>query len=165
MVHDFKKSIIVGQEGEEIIKNYLRNNPKVESFEDVSNIERYQNRDIDLIVQFKNNTAVAVEVKTDTYTSGNIFYETMSNMEHGVVGCMVKSKADYLFYYFTKTRELYILDFEKYRTWFRANRYRFTRKLLKNVDKARTGTYTSEGYTIPKKFLEEDFKGYKKIIL
>lgn len=165
MVHDFKKSIIVGQEGEEIIKNYLRNNPKVKGFDDVSNVERYQNRDIDLIVDFMDGTAVVVEVKTDTYTSGNIFYETMSNMECGVVGCMVKSKADYLFYYFTETRELYIMDFEKYRAWFRANKYRFSRKLLKNIDKKRTGTYTSEGYTIPKKFLEADFKGYKKVIL
>lgn len=165
MIHDFKKSIIVGQEGEEIIKNYLRNNPKVKGFDDVSSVEYYQNRDIDLIVDFVDGRAFAVEVKTDTYTSGNIFYETMSNMECGVKGCMVRSKANFLFYYFTETRELYIMNFDKYRDWFYANKYRFSRKLLKNIDKKRTGTYTSEGYTIPKKFLEENFTAYKKVIL
>ena len=165
MVHEFNKSIVVGQAGEEIIKEYLRKNPKVKGFDDVSNIQRFQNRDIDLIVDFLDGTAVAVEVKTDTYTSGNIFYETMSNMECGVVGCMVKSKANFLFYYFTETKELYIMNFDKYRAWFRKNKHLFTRKLLKNKNKAGTGTYTSEGYTIPKKFLEENFTAYKKVIL
>lgn len=164
-IHEFNKSIKIGEYGEELIKEYLKNNYRVKSFEDVSHIERYQNRDIDLIVNFIDGTACAVEIKTDTYTSGNIFYETMSNIEHNVAGCMVISKADYLFYYFTETRELYILDFDKYRMWFKENKHNFCRKLLKNKNKAGTGTYTSEGYTIPKIFLENNFRWYKKIIL
>ena len=51
-VHDFKKSIVVGDYGEKIIKEYLQSNPRIVEVEDVSNIPRYQNRDIDLIVQF-----------------------------------------------------------------------------------------------------------------
>ena len=163
-VHDFKKSIVVGDYGEKIIKEYLQSNPRIVEVEDVSNIPRYQNRDIDLIVQFDDGRAAAIEIKTDTYTSGNIFFETMSNVEHNVVGCMYKTKADYLFYYFTETRELYILNMDKYRAWFEANKSHFKRKQFKNVNRQRNGTYTSVGYTIPKVFLEENFR-HKKVIL
>ncbi len=163
--HDFRQSIEVGKQGEILIMEYLENNENVLNVEDVSDNPTYQDSDIDFIVQFANGKTGTIEIKTDRYTSGNIFYETISNKEHGVPGCMVKSKADFLFYYFTETRELYIINFNQYRKWFDENINRFNRKELKNIDRKRTGTYTSVGYTIPKIYLEANFKGYKKEII
>lgn len=163
--HDFRESIKVGQKGEELIKNYLRQNTKIQDIQDVSNNPTYQKDDIDLVVTFTNGKTGTIEVKTDRYTSGNIFYETVSNKEYGVPGCMVKSKADFLFYYFTETRELYIMDFAKYKNWFDNNIHNFRKKELKNIDRKRTSTYTSIGYTIPKSYLEENFTSYRKEII
>ena len=48
---------------------------------------------------------------------------------------------------------------------FKRHKNRFTKKVFKNINKKRDGTYTSEGYTIPKTYLENNFKCYKKIYL
>jgi hypothetical protein len=113
IVHDFQKSIIVGQQGESIIEKYFQNNPNVLSYINVSDREEYMVQDIDFIVKLKNNKKTTVELKTDTYNSGNIFFETVSNLEANTSGCMYVTKAKYLFYYFTKTNELYIIDMPK----------------------------------------------------
>lgn len=165
--HDFKKSIVVGAEGETLIKNWLHQNPKVTDVVDVSEDKKYQNQDIDFVVHTSDGGSFTVELKTDTYTSGNIFFETMSNVEHNVKGCMYKSQADFLLYYFTETRELYMLRLEEYRKWFEENISHFKKKAFRNVNRKRDGYYTSEGYTIPKVFLEKSMTTYqcKKVIL
>ena len=166
--HDFKNSILVGIEGENLIKRFLETHNNVISIEDVSNIRKYQDQDIDFIVRLKNSpNPVSIELKTDTYDSGNIFFETVSNKENNVPGCMYKSQANYLFYYFSKTKELYIFNFKEYVKWFEENRESFTLKIFKNINRKRNGTYTSEGYTIPKTFLEANLnpKFFKKYIL
>ena len=122
---------------------------------------------IDFVVETSDGSSFTVELKTDTYTSGNIFFETMSNVEHNVKGCMYKSKADFLLYYFTETRELYMLRLPEYRQWFEDNKPHFKKKAFRNVNRKRDGYYTSEGYTIPKVFLEASMTSYqcKKVIL
>lgn len=162
-IHDFNYSINIGNIGEEIILLYLQSNENILSVEEVQSNKYYQQQDIDYVVHFKNGTVKTVELKTDTYISGNIFFETMSAVETNSIGCMYKSKADYLFYYFINTKELYIFDFDKYREWFKQNKSHFYLKRLKNKGKY-CGTYTSEGYTIPKTYLENNFNWYKKII-
>ena len=86
--HDFKKSIKVGEYGENLILDFLSNLDNVDFVEDVTGYPAYQNTDIDFLVHFKSGTVSSIEIKTDTYTSGNIFYETISNLEYGVAGCM-----------------------------------------------------------------------------
>ena len=163
--HVFSESIIVGNKGEEIVKRFLCGLKNVASITDVSSNAAYQKQDIDLIINFSDGTSSTAEIKTDTYTSGNIFFETVSNLEANVPGCMYKTKADFLLYYFTKTKELYILDMPAYLKWFKANRSNFTEKKLKNINRRNNGTYTSVGYTIPKVYLEKHFNKYQKIVL
>jgi hypothetical protein len=162
--HEFEKSLVVGEYGEKVIDKYLANHPNIISIQDVSKIREYQLIDIDRKVFFKNGLSTTIEIKTDTYTSGNIFYETISNIEYNMPGCLEKSKAEYLFYYFTKTNDLYIIDLQKYRKWFNENKNNplFCRKIFKNKDK-KGGYYTTEGYTIPLTFFESNFKYHKKI--
>lgn len=163
--HDFKESFLVGKKGESLIKEWLSAQPGVKTINDLSDDPAWWPKDIDISAEMDSGETVTYEIKTDRYTSGNIFYETVSNVEHNVPGCMVKSEADFLLYYFTETRELYIIKFPEYKAWFDKNKAKFKKKELKNIDKKRKGTYTSVGYTIPKKFLEENFSEFQKEIL
>ena len=131
IIHNFNESINIGDYGEQIIKSYFETNPNVVDVIDVSQNKDYQNKDIDFLVKLKNGEYISVELKTDTYDTGNIFYEAISNKEHNVLGCMIKSKAKCLFYYFIKTKELYIIDFKAYKKWVNENNQRFTKKKIK----------------------------------
>ena len=159
IIHDFNESIRIGNYGEKIIKSYLENNPRVINVTDVSNDKKYQDADIDFIVELEGWGYIPVELKTDRYDTGNIFYETMSNIEYKVPGCMIKSKAKCLFYYFIKTKELYIIDFKTYKEWVGKNSKRFVEKQIKNINKRNDGITHSSGLLIPKKTLEKEMTG------
>lgn len=165
-VHNFNKSINVGDYGEQIIKSYFKTNPNIVYVIDVSKNKKYQDKDIDFIVKLKNGENISVELKTDTYDTGNIFYEVISNKEYNVLGCMIKSKAKCLLYYFIKTKELYIIDLKSYRKWINKNNERFAKKKIKNINKRGNDITHSIGLLIPKRIFEKEMIGYfnKKII-
>lgn len=165
-IHNFKKSINIGNYGEQIIKSYFETNSNIVNVTDVSKDKKYQDKDIDFIVELKNGENISIELKTDTYDTGNIFYEAISNKEHNVLGCMIKSKAKCLFYYFIKTKELYVIDFKAYKKWVNENNERFAKKRIKNINKRGNDITHSIGLLIPKKIFEKEMIGYfnKKII-
>lgn len=152
--------------GEQIIKNYFKNNPNIIDVIDVSQDKQYQDKDIDFLVKLKSGEDISIELKTDTYDTGNIFYEAISNKEYNVLGCMIKSKAKCLFYYFIKTKELYIIDFNAYKKWVNANNGRFTKKTIKNINRYGNDITHSVGLLIPKKIFEREMVGHfnKKIV-
>ena len=166
IVHNFNKSINIGNCGEEIIKSYLESNPNIVDVTDVSKDKEYQDKDIDFIVKLKNGEDISIELKTDTYDTGNIFYEAISNKEYKVLGCMIKSKAKCLFYYFIKTKELYVIDFKAYKKWVNKNNKRFAKREIKNINKMGTGITHSIGLLIPKRTFEKEMIGHfnKKIL-
>lgn len=158
-VYDFKESIKYGKAGEDTVINFLLNSNTVKRIEDVRNHVRYQADDIDIIVVDKSTSSKhSCEIKTDSYTSGNLFYETSSCLETGSLGCMEKTKAEYILYYFENYGELYILMTEEFRKFFDTYRDRFKRVTVKNKRK-NGGTYTTEGYLIPKQFINNHFTG------
>lgn len=165
-VHNFNKSISVGDYGEQIIKSYFETNPNIVDVIDVSKDKTYQDKDIDFIVKLKSGENISVELKTDTYDTGNIFYEAISNQEYNVLGCMIKSKAKCLFYYFIKTKELYIIDFKEYKKWVNKNNARFAKKRIKNINRCGNEITHSVGLLIPKRVFEKEMVGYfnKKIV-
>lgn len=73
VIHNFNKSINIGDYGEKIIKAYFETNPNIVSVTDVSKNKKYQDKDIDFIVKLKNGEDISIELKTDTYDTGNIF--------------------------------------------------------------------------------------------
>ena len=86
----------------------------------------------------KNGKVITVEAKADKVPSSNIFFETISNKEKNTLGCMLKTEADYVFYYFLAYKEFY-------------NR-------ATNAETGLTYLYTTGGYIIPKKYIiEKDF--------
>lgn len=161
-VYNFNESLVVGKTGEDIVWNWLASRPYVVDMKDVSNDKKYQKQDIDFLVTFKGGQTISAEVKTDTYTSGNIYFETISDTIMNTKGCMYVTKADYLLYYFIKTGELFILKMNEYREWFKKYKHRkdlgFEHKVVRNT------RYESEGYTFPAKLLlMEDFCKMKEI--
>ena len=158
--YNFVDSLEIGKQGELIIKHFLEQTFDIVA--DVSDIKEYQLQDIDYVCT-KGNTSITIEVKTDTYKSGNLYYEYYSCLERQTEGCMQKTKADIICYYFINTNELYILNTEQFRLWVNKNLSRFRPSLVTNI--MGTKMFHSQGYCVPKKFLENTFRYYKKIIL
>lgn len=158
-IHNFAHSLKVGEKGEALILDYLEQSPAIHKILDVRDSKLYQEKDIDFILKIKNGQECKIEVKTDTYTSGNIYYETMSAEETGSTGCLDKTEADYLFYFFINLGTLYILDMNQYRDWFQIHKPMFDdagyQKKPKNL-RWNGSTYTSVGYAFPVTLLEDE---------
>lgn len=163
-IYSFRTSINIGKAGEKLIYEYLKNNPDVLGIEDVSDNKNWQAKDVDFLVTYKDLGQFPIEIKNDQYASGNFFFETMSSIEAKTPGCLVKSSAKFLYYYFQRYRTLYIINLSAFRQWFYENKNKFNRKEVKNYRK-NGGTYTTEGYTIPIRVFEAEFKKYRKIQL
>lgn len=159
--HDFHKSIIYGKEGERVIKDWFCSFNNVERYEDVSDNPEFQKVDIDGIVWLKNGESRTVEIKTDSYTSGNLFYETQSCVEKNTIGCMERTKAQYLYYYFTGYKCMYAFDVEAFRKWALQEHINYPNilkdKLLRNESNNINGYYHSAGFIIPLTYLESHF--------
>lgn len=158
-IHIFKDSIKVGDYGENIVKQYLMRSPAVKNIIDVSNSKMYQDLGIDVIAKMKNGTELKIEVKTDTYQSGNIYYETVSAKEVDSLGGFEKTQCDYMLYYFLNMNTLYILKMDKYKKWFRLKEEEFIKKGYQKtpVNRRWNGTtYTSVGYAYPVSILEKE---------
>lgn len=157
-VHNFKQSMEVGKRGEEHIIYYLQSSPKVVNLKDVRNDRTFQKIDVDFLMTLDDNVEYKVEVKTDTYKSGNIYYETISSQESDTEGCFEKTQADYLFYYFINWGYLYIFSMPEYKDWFGKMENEFIEKgYQKQVKNSgyKNSQYTSIGYAYPVSILED----------
>lgn len=123
----------------------------------MSNNREYFEKDIDFIIEFHSGKKQTMELKTDTTTYPNLFYEEISAMETNSIGCFEKTEAERLFYYYIKLDILYIFDMPKFRAWFKENKENFIRsgyqKKLKN-NRYNGTTYTTLGYAIPRRLFE-----------
>ncbi len=159
-VHDFSQSIIAGERGENTIIDYIKHMAGTIDVLDVRDNYEYRKKDVDIIVSNNKSNHILVEIKTDSYWPNNLFYEYMSNLERGTAGCMEITHADYLFYYFERTSELYIIEMNTFREWFHQHIEDIHIKRKEVVNKCTEGTYTSVGYTIPVTFFRSHFSRY-----
>ena len=178
-LHDFEKSLNIGKQGESIILNFLLTLEDIKSIRQVQDIGFYQRKDIDFIVTFKNGKKYTVEIKTDTYKSPNLYYETISSVENNTLGCFEKTEADYLFYYFIELDILYIFKTKQFRKWAQKeilnhnqnpNKSKLNKKEVFNKARNLNKNYfTSVGYTIPRYYMEQQlaetniFKKYTRL--
>lgn len=114
--HIFKNDNAIGKRGEAIFKAFLDRRNAI--YTDVSEDGEYQEQDIDFVVDSKRvpGKKIYIEVKNDTRiaSTGNIFFETMSNVDYSTEGCFSKTKANYIaivseserLIYFVKTQFL-----------------------------------------------------------
>ena len=177
-VYEFKKSLNVGELGEDIVEKYLNSLNNVREVKSVKNIKKYQNDDIDFLVYLNNGKKLSIEVKCDSYKSGNLYYETKSCVELNTPGCLEKTKADYIFYYFLNLKTLYIFKTNKFREWVRSEIKKHNINPQSNIIRKKEvfnkffnkksnseDIFTSLGYTIPLNYIESRLNNtniYKK---
>lgn len=165
-IHDFQKSLLIGKNGEDIVEKLIMQTPSTFDYIDVRNNQKYRDMDIDYLVLKYDGTYSKIEIKTDTHTSGNLFYETISSVETDSIGCMLKTKCDKLVYLFINLDLFYIFDMWLFRNWVTAN----TNFLKENYqvelkNKYKDGFYTSVGYAIPLNLLDQQSFTYKKHLI
>lgn len=159
IIHDFNESIKRGAEGEKIVEAYLKKMRNVHRVVAMANNPLFYHKDVDYVVEFEDRSKIMLEVKTDSYKSGNIYYETVSNEKYNVDGCMEKTAAHWLAYYFSEFDRLYLLKMAEYKqlmdNLIKINHPAMKRKEVFNKARKAGETYKSIGYTLPLAVLEE----------
>lgn len=142
----FKDMCKVSSTGIEVVTKLLSDSPRIASIINAENHKLFRYLDIDLIVTKKTGEVITIEIKTDTHTTGNLYIELKSNIEHNTQGWLYKSKADYIYYYFTKTNQLIAIDLESLQDHlrdFRGYKYTFNQTTVQGTK------YTTLGVLIP----------------
>ncbi len=158
--NDFSKK------GINVVSAYLSLIKKTISVKNVEDNPNYQKNDIDLVWVYKKEDKqlmISIEVKTDKYTTGNFWLETLSNEELGIPGWFVKSKAKYLFYYFTKWDSMYIMPLGITKEWFLANIKRFKESKTTTKDERGNYKHTTVGRIVPINIMMKEVSGIKLI--
>lgn len=113
---------------------------------DVSDIPDEQARDVDLYVQPPESSRwMTVEVKTDTYTSGNLFLELSSSS--GKPGCVYKSRAQWWAYWLKGLEVLLLIDLPALQLWLLDHQAEYERKRVHSI-RGRSG-WSVEGLLVP----------------
>ena len=126
-MNKFQNDLRTGELGEEVVYNFLSRNPNTSKVLDVRGDKVFQKLDVDFIQELISGGFRMIEVKTDTqaHYTRNLAYEHTSNKYYNTIGCFEKTKADYIFYYLTETKEVYILDTLRLRQYVRVHKSRF----------------------------------------
>ena len=191
--HDFNVSIIGGEFGEaEIIKGLDKliakktlvfQGYRILDYQDVRGWKLYQDKDIDFIVKLINDKTgetinKTLEVKTDSFYDAdkfvrleknyNLFIETKSSKNK--MGCMLKTDADILLYYYITLGYFYVLvpanympllesmiaEMDEWDEEYLATLGNVTADTKKKYFKViSNGSYRSAGYATPVWFLQE----------
>jgi len=145
------------------IESWLCRREETVSLRNVENDPTYQKDDIDLIWTTHNRT-LRIEIKGDRWhRTGNFFFETASNKERNTPGCLLYTKADYIFYYFVTPKILYCLPMPATREWFTANLARF--KERSTTTPVGRHSYTTVGRLVPISAVVKEVGGVRKINL
>ncbi|MBI2107280.1 hypothetical protein HYT57_04830 [Candidatus Woesearchaeota archaeon] len=150
----------------DVVCLYLNSLKKTIKVKNVEDDKECQKKDIDLIWIYKkrnSNLMISVEVKTDRYTTGNFWLETLSNEKFGTPGCFIKSEAKYLFYYFTGWDSMYIIPLKKARLWFLGNFSRFKESTTTTKDENGDYKHTTVGRLVPISVMVDEVKGIKLV--
>lgn len=154
------------KEGISVVCTYLSSLKKTIQIKNVEDVKGYQINDIDLVWVYKKDKKdlmISVEVKTDKYTTGNFWFETVSNESLGTPGCFLKSKAKYLFYYFTQWDSIYIIPLKPAKLWFLENMKRFKESKTTTKDKDGNYVHTTVGRIVPISTMIEEVMGIRLV--
>tara|TARA_R110002051_G_scaffold324987_1_gene424988 strand:+ start:138 stop:671 length:534 start_codon:yes stop_codon:yes gene_type:complete len=169
-VHTFGEKVLVGDEGEKIIIDWLLGLKNIEKVDDLSKIEKYQNMGLDVKVTYKDGEETTAEIKTDlrSLDTGNVAFETISDEAKNKIGWFLSTEAKWLLHFCYNEDILYKAPMDKIRSWFLENKH-LTKDLEKcHFDKpAKNPTYMSWVHPISKKELEtlpfvKTYKGIKE---
>ena len=145
-IYKMSEQLNKGKIGEGIIYWWLYNQDFY--IEDVRGEPGYQKEDVDFII-VESGEQAKIEVKTDFYTTGNIFVELESTLGK-TRGCLLKTKSDYILYFFIKENKLFIINTKEFRDYIAENKERFPKKVVHNK------SYDTLGITIPYRILQKE---------
>ncbi|MGV3541488.1 MAG: hypothetical protein ACO1OQ_16850 [Rufibacter sp.] len=153
----------VAAQAAQIVEEFLRRQPRTVEVRNVENDPQYQAQDIDLLWMGRTDDGalktVRIEVKGDRYhTSGNYFFETISNEGKGTPGCFLYTCADYIYYLFVDIRELHILPMPATRDWFLPKLQTFRERKTTTPTTAGKRYYTV-GRLVPKALVKAQVPG------
>ena len=146
----YKRDKKLGDEGEKLVLNWLREKEGVTNIRDVSKDPQYQKKDIDILFT-ENGSEKQIDVKCDTMVdkTGNVFMEIISNNKKYTPGNFIYSEAQYFYYVFSETKRLLVLPLKETRDYVfkhsesfkigRCNNYGYNGEVL----------YTSLGRLVP----------------
>lgn len=106
MFKDDKQLAIIG---EFVVWNALQDLKDVKKVIDVREDRRFQEWDVDLLIENDERQFFGIEVKTDwkTFETGNVIFETES---FGKIGCLERTKADYVAFFVPQSGNIYLCD-------------------------------------------------------
>jgi len=105
----------------------------VKEIKDVRDIKKFQDKDIDFIILYKDGGFKLIEIKVDFFTTENFILETISNVSYNTKGCILKSMSHEIWYFFPRLDKLYILNTKKLKDWI----YKYKGKLTRCGDNAK----------------------------
>ncbi|MGE5438038.1 MAG: hypothetical protein ACM3O3_12565 [Syntrophothermus sp.] len=159
-LYQMDECVNVANIGTKIISNYLLSRDNTIKLINVEKDKKFQSIDIDLLLisNVDNNVELStIEIKVDTYDTGNYFFETISNMNKNTDGCFLYSQAKWLYYYFLNTDELHIFEFSNIRLYLKDNYKRFeSKKPLTTCGDI--PYYNSFGYIVPITTIKNELK-------
>jgi hypothetical protein len=122
----------------------------------------YRSLDIDLVVQGELVSKDYVEVKGDTYKSGNIYIETVANVNKNSPGCLKYTGADYIAYYMVALGFCLMIPVPELKHWIEQNESKYEQKRVQS--KFDNGyKFGSRGIAVPIKTILEQVPGTHKI--
>lgn len=143
-VYGWTQQVEIGARGVSAVTSHLRS--KGYTVEDVSEDRDYQTQDIDLRIRGKRQQRWrTVEVKTDTYTNGNLFLELISSS--GKPGCVFKSRAQYWMYWLSGLGVLLCIDLPALQMWLMEHGSEYERRVV--VSRRGKSTWSIEGIALP----------------
>tara|TARA_R100000458_G_scaffold59898_1_gene72539 strand:+ start:6461 stop:7252 length:792 start_codon:yes stop_codon:yes gene_type:complete len=183
--HNFYDSNVIGKKGEELVMPFLQYKYPDKIVKDVRAVGEYREKDIDFLLMESDNTVYkSIELKTDSYAdwdtvnfyeamemvnkatgevgvqrSKNLMVETISHVLCRTPGCLVKTEADEIYYYFINQDKIYVLDREPFQKWFKQElpKHKARTPVTLNQDKSRyTELKTKSGGKVTRKFKNSD---------
>ena len=125
----------------------------------------YQQHDVDLLWSIVDGNGrlriIPLEIKGDrNHHTGNFFFETVSNVSKETAGCILYTKAHWIFYVFVEIEEIYCLPMDGVYPWFTEH--------LEEFREAKTSTpvgdeewYVTNGRLVPIATLLEEVEGVR----
>jgi hypothetical protein len=121
---------------------------------DLQNNKDFYKKDIDLKLTDDDNNEIFVEVKTDFYKrKQNVCVETISNCTTNKPGWIHYTQADYIMFYLSLFRELYVIKTDELKDLITNNEY--PKKYTETTDKNKNITYFGEIVLVPLDDLEQ----------
>jgi hypothetical protein len=124
---------------------------------DVQEDKFFQQMDVDIIL----DGDIWVEIKGDTYRTGNLFIETIANINKGSIGCLLYTQADYIFYEFLTQGRALIIPVNSFHQWVnRDNLSRFDTASAFTLKQGGRGLgYGNVGYKVPEQVMLDEIAG------